>query len=237
MTKHESLSELDTDYLKKLCSQLNHSRRDYSTLSREEVLQRAASKLTVDEVDIVTQRFAREDPPAKVAELLTPPSAREIRTAVEDYFGDQGLYEVKIGQRRCDIVFPDEIIAVEIKSARDRIDRAESQLAQYKRWADNVFLAYDQCHEERLPAPIVNDGVGLLKFSDGRIAHEKDPVETELAPRDRLSWMTYDTVATYSRQHGLCSEGTKEELVERLSDVVSDSESRAIFGDYLRSRV
>lgn len=97
MTKLDALRPIDTPYLRNLCDNLNGQRRDCSSHSRNQLLERVANKLTVDEVKTVIESFDRGESPMSLLINVTPPSARDIRKSVEDYFGARGLYEVKIG--------------------------------------------------------------------------------------------------------------------------------------------
>lgn len=236
MTKREDLSTLPPDYLLKLARHLNQRKRSYSNLSHDDLLTRVSRKLTVDDVELVLEEYEDGTEPYEVAEKITPAPPREIRKAVEDYFDKQGVYEVKIGGRWCDIVFPDELIAVEIKSARDRVDDAVDQVNYYKQWADEVYLAYDEEHSENVPEEIRKNGVGQLEFQEGSIERVKDAKQGTVDPESRLEWMTYRALTGYARNNNIRVNGGKENIAKHLASHISKSDSRDIFQDYLESR-
>lgn len=105
-------------------------------------------------------------------------STREklIAASVIDYFLDNGRFSVKsIGteiqfldyRRRADIVLvtASQIVAIEIKSKTDRADRLLTQIPDYLRVFERVYVAI----EEELPKHILSkipDYVGILMFHE-----------------------------------------------------------------------
>lgn len=235
-TKRESLTGIEESYLRRLSNHLNSKKRDYSALTKDDLLDRVSSKLTVNETEELISSIDQGLPPHLAAEKVTPATAREIRLAVEDFFGHNGVYEVKVGTRRCDIVFPDTMTAVEIKSARDEIGRAEGQVSQYKKWADQVFLAYDEVHGNSIPRRLLKNGVGLLAYRDGKIELMKDAENNKTDPADRLNWLTYDAISDYAREYGIAAIGSKEDIARRLSSNLDPNEVSEVFCEYLWSR-
>lgn len=75
------------------------------------------------------------------------------------------IHEINVcqGGNRIDVlaVGESEIIAVEIKSARDKMDRAPDQIAAMRGVAHHVYLAAHQCHMEAeiIGNPDVADGI------------------------------------------------------------------------------
>jgi hypothetical protein len=240
MTKQKSLSRLDTGFLRELASYLNRNRNNshtyYAGKDRDYLLNLLSNRLTTAEVSTVRKQYLMCLDVRETAQTISPDSVTDIQTAVECYFDESGVYEVKVGPRVCDLVFPEELVAVEIKSATDRVDRATEQIADYREWGDEVFLAYDSEHSGRIPPQLQSSGVGLLEYSDGSVRLIRDAEEHCIPPEKLLSQMTYQDLLTISKSHGVSSGGGKNEIVTRLSDKVTKSEARAIFSNYLRNR-
>jgi hypothetical protein len=57
--------------------------------------------------------------------------------------GYRCMHEVPLSDRRIDMAFVGvkDIIGVEIKSSRDRLDRLEGQIEEYRRWLPEVWVA------------------------------------------------------------------------------------------------
>ncbi len=57
--------------------------------------------------------------------------------------GYRCIHEVPLSDRRIDIAFVGikDIVGVEIKSSRDRLDRLEDQVEEYRRWLPEVWIA------------------------------------------------------------------------------------------------
>jgi hypothetical protein len=57
--------------------------------------------------------------------------------------GYRCLHEVPLSERRIDMAFVGvkDIVGIEIKSSRDRLDRLEGQIEEYRRWLPEVWVA------------------------------------------------------------------------------------------------
>jgi hypothetical protein len=57
--------------------------------------------------------------------------------------GYRCLHEVPLSEHRIDMVFVGvkDIVGVEIKSSRDRLDRLEAQIEEYRRWLPEIWVA------------------------------------------------------------------------------------------------
>ncbi len=121
-------------------------------------------------------------------------STREkiVAASVIDHFLDDGRFSVKSiateiqfldYRRRADIVLvtASQIIAIEIKSKTDRADRLISQIPDYLRVFDRVYVAI----EEELPKAILDKiphYVGILKFDEvSTKTHLLRPAERHIA--------------------------------------------------------
>lgn len=235
-TKSDVLLELDSEYLRDLAHHLNSSARDYSYISNERLLERVSEKLTVEQVDAVFESYNKGHSPVKAADKVSPPEVSDIQQSLENTFGCAGLKEVKIGKKYCDFVVPKSITAIEIKTARDRIDRAIEQVAQYRQWADFVYLAFDESHRDSIPQIIESSDVGLLQYTQNGVI-EVDPAEcSEVASGHRLKWMTYDELSTVASSYNISPKGGKSKISKKLEMQLSEEELDSIFIDYLYNR-
>lgn len=235
-TKREALSGLDESFLRDFAHEINGSRRDYSFVSNETLLERVSQKLNAEQVDMVLESYADGKSPSTSAERVAPASEGDIREAIQNFLECTGLAEVKVGARYCDFVDPDNITAIEIKTARDKIGRSEEQVRQYRLWANNVYLAYDAAHEGNIPSSLIDLGIGQMRYESGVIEEVCPPSPNEVTSKERLCWMTYDELSSVARSHDIRPEGRKEAIATNLVGSLSQDDVSTAFSNYLRSR-
>jgi hypothetical protein len=71
-----------------------------------------------------------------------------MRVAIADWGqrrwpGYRCIHEVPLSERRIDMVFvgAKDLVGIEIKSSRDRLDRLDGQIEEYSRWLPEVWIA------------------------------------------------------------------------------------------------
>lgn len=241
-SKRDSLSRLDTPFLRELATNLNGdyfgSYRDYSTHSRGDLLDLISDKLTVEEVRDVYSGYILCHTASDVANEIKPDSTNSILRAIDDELGSKdSVYEVKVGKRYCDIVFPESLTAIEVKSARDKVERSIGQISDYRLWAEGVFLAYDSCLEDKIPQQELEDlGAGLIRVSEGRVSVQKEPETLSNDVGDLLSSLTLDYLRELAKKHEISSTGNKDELTDRLESNISYEEVRTEFIEFVKER-
>jgi len=79
---------------------------------------------------------------------LHSPQETRMRAAIAAWAsrrwpGYRCLHEVPLSEHRIDMVFVGvkDIVGVEIKSSRDRLDRLETQIEEYRRWLPEIWVA------------------------------------------------------------------------------------------------
>ncbi|MFW6172188.1 MAG: hypothetical protein ACOC5T_00375 [Elusimicrobiota bacterium] len=240
MTKDERLSKLPYGFLQKLAKGLNgnyfSSYRNYNKLSKSELIKRVSQKLKVQEVEKVLDGYENSISAGKIADEIKPDDVKTIKKSIEDLFKKRGRREVKIGRKTCDLVFIDDLIAIEIKSARDNVIKAIDQCKYYENWADEVYLAYDQELKNRIPKYFINNGVGLIEYSEGKARCLKKAEKKESNPKKLLSLMTYRSLSSAARKYEIEAKGKKKEIARRLNRKIPNKEVIRIFQDYLGER-
>jgi hypothetical protein len=175
-----------------------------------------------------------------IAEKIRPESMYDIETAVSMFFGEHDyFYEVDVNGRKCDMVFfsNDEIVAIEIKSANDKISRAKEQMPLYFQWANKVYLVYDIKHRKKVEKmQIIEKGVGLLEYKDGDIHLMKEAQLNKPNQKRQLNLMTYDALSRLARKYHVKAKGKKAEIAERVVESLSTDIIRHYFQEYLKSR-
>lgn len=239
-TKRDALDRTDATFLRSLASELNGeyfgSYREYSDYDRDEILDLMVNKLTVEEVNVVVSRYLLCHSPSDIATEIKPDETRKIKEAVVEHLGDECVFEAKVDDRYCDIAIPDKRIAVEVKSARDRVERAVAQTDDYKGWADEVYLAYDDSLEDAVPDQLASNGVGLLRYEDGSVEVRKEAECSASTSKDLLMSMTYDDLTTMAKSRNISASGGKQVISSRIAEDLSEGEVREEFAEYLRSR-
>lgn len=241
-SKRDQLSQVQTQFLRGLASNLNGdyfgSYRDYSTHSREELLDLVSGKLTVEEVETVYSDYLLCHSSSHIADKLKPDSTNSILRAVDNHFETQeSLYEVKVGRRYCDIVLPESLTAIEVKSARDRVGRSVAQLTDYSQWAEEVYLAYDSTLVDKIPQDDLEDiGAGLLQVHSGEVEVRKAPQKLGSEPDELLSCFTVDYLRKLAKDHDVASTGTKAELTNRLQSCLPLDTIQLELREFLKTR-
>jgi hypothetical protein len=240
LTKRESLDRVHTEFLINLAEELNGdyfgSYKDYQHYSRGKLLDIVSNKLTVDEIENVRSGYLLCKNAEEIAFDIKPTDTKKIRTLVGNHFAEQAVYEAKVDGRYCDIVFPDTLIAVEIKSARDKIDRAVDQVEDYSIWADKVYLAYDQNHRGSIPPKLVDSGTGLLEVEDGELEEVQKPHERETGKEELLPKFTLEYLRYLSKRHDLAYSGKKYKVIHRIKSHLSEDIIRKEFKEFLKQR-
>ena len=237
MQKIEKLSVMNTDFLRDLATGLLLSFRDYSRYNREDIIKLLCNKLTISEIETVTELFFLCVPPREIASRIKQEDMFVLRKAVECFFANKNfLHEVKIDWRRCDVVFCDRksVVAIEIKSRNDSIQKAIEQTDFYKSWANEVYLTFDRSHEKFvLKSDLANNGVGLLKYSDGKIYLLRKPVHQKINPYNRLLFMTHRHLTKIAKSIDINCNGTKKEIAKRISENLPPTIVNKLFNEYL----
>jgi len=228
---------MNTDFLRDLASGLLLSFRDYSNYSREDIVKLLTNKLTLKEIETVMELFFLCVLPKEIAKKIKREDMFDIRKVIENFFeGKNFLHEVTIDWRRCDIVFCDEksVVAIEIKSRSDDIQKAIEQTDFYKMWANEVYLAFDCSHKKFvLRSDLADNGVGLLEYSNGKIYQLKKPIHQEINPYNRLLLMTHKYLTKIARNIKVHPRGTKEEIAKRIFENLPPSGINKLFNEYL----
>lgn len=240
LTKRESLERVHTEFMIKLAEELNGeyfgSYRDYQNYSRDKLLDIVSNKLTVEEIENVRSGYLLCKDAAEIASDIKPTDTKEIRALVGEHFDQQPVFEAKVDGRYCDIVLPESLIAIEIKSARDKIDRAVDQVEDYATWADKVYLAYDQTHKESIPPELVESGTGLLEVTDGELTEVQEASESPKGKEELLPKFTRQYLRNIAKNHDLAYSGNKDKVIKRIEPNLSEDTVREEFKEFLKQR-
>lgn len=238
MKKIEKLSGMNTDFLRELATGLLLSFRDYSNYGQDDIIKLLCNKLTLSEIETITELFFLCVPPREIGEKIKQEDMFDLRNVVENFFaGKDFLHEVTIDWRRCDVVFCDKkaVVAIEIKSKNDNIRKAVEQTNFYKLWANKVYLAFDHSHKKFvLQSDLANNGVGLLEYSDDKIRQLKEPIHREINPYNLLLFMTYRYLAKIAKRIKVHPKGTKKEIARRISENLPPQNINKLFNEYLK---
>lgn len=231
---------MNVSFLRELAENINLSFRSHTETDKETLVKLLNKKISPEKADVVFKMYLACFDAKDVAKVIGPKGMEEIVNAVKRIFNrSECLHEVTVDSRRCDIVFlsDDETIAVEVKSAQDKMKTVASQLDSYMKWANKVFLAYDVKHRSDVEQlGVAEKEIGLIEFDKGKTQLRHDASYAGKNAEYRLSLMTYDYLRRITKAFGVGLEGSKQDLARRLVEQVSSKEAQAIFRDFLRTR-
>lgn len=236
LSKLESLSRCDRDFLLDFAKEVNLTYRFYSKMEdKEKLLRIIDNKFDSKAIDSIVKRYLLCYDAKEVAKLVIPDSVIEIFGTLPKALGDGDyIREVTLGARTCDVVLlqNDELIAIEIKSARDKVSRALKQLEYYKQWANKVYLAYDFRHGYAIKTLFHSDDIGLIECHEGAAEVKHHASHRELDGKCRLQFMTYKFLKDVAKKHKI-KKTRKELMVRELSKSLSDEYITKLFCQFI----
>jgi hypothetical protein len=171
------------------------------------------------ETEIGDACLMADEPTASIAvgppHLHSPQEAR-MRLAIAAWGqrrwpGYRCLHEVPLSEHRIDMVFVGvkDIAGVEIKSSRDRLDRLDAQVEEYRRWLPEIWVAvaprwqhHDALQFGRRNLIVVDDcGEGIAGVVEDRLGRR--PYRDELVCSRLLGVLYQDEVARIAQRTGV----------------------------------
>jgi len=214
-------SNMDVSFLRELVEGINLSFRFHGDKGKDALLRILQRKLDAEKIDVAFKMYLVCYEARDVIPLIKPKGMSEIVETVKSFF-KASEYSIN---------------AVEVKSSLDNISHALAQLEYYKKWANQVYLAYDVKHRQRVKRlPIVKKGVGLLEFTKGEISNIHDASFQEKHKVDLLSLMTYSNLRKIAVTFKVDLKGGKRAIAKRLSRKIILDETKSLFRDFLRAR-
>ena len=213
-------SGMNTSFLRELAENINLSFRSHADTDKETLVRLLDKKISSEKSELVYKMYLTCFDAKDVAHIIKPKGMDEIVEKVKTLFKtSECLYEVTVGSNRCDLVFLSEreIIAVEVKSAQDKMKNAVDQLNSYSQWANQIFLAYDIKHRPTLAKlDLSNKKFGLIEFNHGTTTVTHESLSEEKAIDSVLTLMTYGYLGKIARDNKLSSTGRKQDIAARL---------------------
>ena len=235
------LERCDLEFLEDLASRIGTSPRNHWIHEKRKLISILSQKLDSVEAGMVFKSYLLCLNPQKIVEKLAPRQLRELTNAVKRFLAcDKYLQEVIVGRLRCDLVGirGADILAIEIKSARDKIKNALQQVKYYQLWAKEVYLAYDRKHARKVDKLAFRQlGVGLLEVSDSyTVRLEWKPTRNPADPKILLSFFTTKYLRKIARLHKISTTGSKNEIAKSLSYTLDKRKINELLVSYLKSR-
>jgi hypothetical protein len=214
---------------------LNNSRKDYFKIERAEIIELLAKKLSIHQINEVIRLYLLCLDVGGIVAKIRQDGVHEIYESVQKHFQyDEVLFEVPIGSRVCDIVLfsGHNIVAIEVKSASDRVDRAVAQTIQYAEWGNAVYLAYDAKHANEVKnLNQLPDGIGLLEYRDGDIHEIRKATSHSIPNEARLRLMSHRFLREIASRFSAPFYGSKKKIAETLARAQRRVYSIAYFFD------
>lgn len=227
MTKIESIRNMDNIFLNSFATNLLVSYRDYSNVTGDTLVKLLSNKLSKEQIDLVVSMYYMGCSLEDILTMVKPDDMFDISKACINFFPNMKyLSEVKMGQRKCDLVFYDteKIIALEIKSKNDSALRSIGQLKDYSMWSHLTYLVFDEYHEEKiLNSELNTNGTGLLKYSKGTINIIKYPQERTIDWTKVLPLLTKNDLIRIATTNKIRYTGDKNRIIQRILNKVNEN--------------
>lgn len=154
-TKSEILEKIDADYLKKVILGVNNvPRYDFLDMPHSEFMDYADRKFTKKQLHAIWGNYFLGMEPEEIVEQLRENDEHDLRRKFLQIINNDFIIkrEVCVDRRRSDIVIFNKknksLYAVEIKSNKDKIERAKGQLKDAKCWANYIYLVVEKKYLE-----------------------------------------------------------------------------------------
>jgi len=133
--------------------------------------------------------------------------------------GYRCIHEVPLSERRIDMAFVGvkDIIGVEIKSSRDRLDRLEDQVEEYRRWLPEVWVAVATKWRD-------HDALGLRRLN--LIVLDDAPRRVPAIIEHRRGRRAYRDELVCSRMLGLLWQEEAARIAQRTAIIPGTSPTR-----------
>lgn len=241
MRKSELLERCSLNFLEDLALRIGTLPRNHWIHEKYRLVNILSKKLDRIEADMVFKSYLLCLDPKKIADKLAPQQVSKISKGVKQFLAcDEYLPEVIVGRHRCDLVGirGNEVLAIEIKSARDNMRNALSQVEYYQLWAREVYLAYDYRHARRVDRlPFRELGVGLLEISNlCMVKLRRKPKRNTVDPETLFSLFTSKYLRRVGRLHKIPTTGRKKEVTKALSRALDKEKIDELLVNYLKSR-
>jgi hypothetical protein len=236
--KQEELLRCDYDFLYTLTKEVNLAYRNYNYPSKSYLINLLSSKFDSKAIKEIVDLYMLCFDAEYVANMVKPDSVGKITNSIKEFFEqNQVIYEVPLGKRTCDIIIikNNEINAIEIKSARDKIVSAIEQLKYYQLWSNKVYLVYDEVHKNNINR-YKNTDFGLLEYSHGIIREIQVPKYNSLQKEVILNFMSYSFIRKMMSYYRLKRVNGKKEMVKELNKKISNESIQNLFINYLNSK-
>jgi len=235
------LSRCDSHFLSDLAKETSLSFRNYKEKDRSSLLKTLSHRFDYETVDRIVKMYLLCLDAKDVANMVKTNGMQGIIEAIPDFFGSKEyFYEVSLGKRICDLVFikDKEVIAIEVKSASDKVSRSIEQVDYYKLWADRVYLAFDIKHRKKVQELSLYDkGIGLLEYADGKLRTQCEAQLTIPESGVRLGFLTYKYLRVLARSLGIKPKGSKKEILKKLGENISKENAQQIFINFLMNKL
>lgn len=148
-------------------------------------------------------------------------------------------FEYMQGKRKADLVALSggNLIAFEVKSERDTLQRLEGQLKGYLDSFEQVYVVTSKAHLQEIKR-IADRRVGLIVEADGDIfLHRKAPIRKRLNPRAVVSILTKTALSRFvGIKPNLTADYTYGEMVDIAIKTFTQKTISAYIKDYAASK-
>lgn len=150
-SKQHLLENIDPDYLKKVILGINNTPRyDFLDMNHSEFIDYVGRKFTKKQLHTIWGNYFLGIEPEEIVEQLRENNENDLCGVFLLTLNNNFIFkrEACINRRRCDIALYNKknksLYAIEIKSNKDKIERAKGQLRDAKRWANYIYLVVEK---------------------------------------------------------------------------------------------
>jgi len=221
--KSELLNDVDKDYLLCAYSNMLNGHNRLNSLDKT-IVEKLTKKLTLTQVKKIHLNYILGIAPEKTGiEIKKTGDLDDMIKILSKQFGRKNVFlEVPVNGKNCDAIILNgknsEITAVEIKSSRDRLNKAIEQCKNYLDWADFVYLFIDGTHRNKIVVNefFKNNKVGILVYNYGLLNVEKFAKNNKINLDNFLRSFSLVHLLNVAKYYNIPTLSKREELIKLL---------------------
>jgi len=156
---------------------------------------------------------------------------------IKKYKKDIIIPEISLNNRRADyIVFGDNIITIEIKSEIDTLERLESQLKEYSKFSNYIYIALHTNKIQKIEKLDIKENIGIIDITDKKIKILKQPKKIKNTYIAFEGFISYKEFLNMKRGFKGHSKVSKEDFELFFQEALTKKDKELIIKEIMKKR-